>query len=143
MAELKTLVMGATSLELASAAVDRQSDELIAEKDMKIIGAAFHYTNNKGQDTKACVTRSGVYAEPGSYNPEEHMDTEHGVLFADRMSNPGETLWAERLSIFQMLQSGHYFMLEKGERIYAHIEHHNTHSSQVYSYTTDIVLYYY
>lgn len=143
MAELKTIVLKFTELDLVAGASVRFSDELIAEEDMKIIGCAMHYTNNLGQDSKIAVSRSGVYCEPGSYNPIEEMDTERGILFADRFSNPGNTTFAEKLSTWQMLPDGHYFMLEKGERIYAHVEHHNKHTSSGYSYTCDVVLYYY
>lgn len=143
MAELKTIVMGLVGSVLAAGDSVRFSDELIAEKNMKIVGAVFHYTNNLGQDTKAAVTRSGVYCEPGSYVSGEIMDTDNGVLFADRISNPENTVFAELFSRVHMLPDGHFFTLEKGERIYAHVEHHNKHGTTGYTFTTNIVIYYY
>ena len=140
MAELKTVVLHSEELSMAGNLTVKKSMELIAEQTMRIIGVLFCFTAFIGNDAKCCLTRTGTYTEPGSYVADEQMNTEDGVMFAARSVDGSETQ-PNMITFWEMLHSNHFFLLEKGERIYFHCGHHNN-SAATHSSSMDAIIFY-
>lgn len=141
MAELKTLVVHHSAGDISPGAEIWQTEEIVAEEDMKIVACGFGWTRSLGHQFNATVLRSGQQREHGSYQVGKQLRTEDGFLFAVNAINPLADLNTESWAL-QILPDSDYFMLEKGERIYVHFHMKNSHASLTYSCAGEAILYY-
>ncbi|MBA7549943.1 hypothetical protein ES705_42447 [subsurface metagenome] len=92
--------------------------EFIAIEDMYLIGCKHNVGGGPGpvQGT-CCVTLTGNALNAES--PMRHLGDETGYMWKFQNAGGYDTLTGDEGDI-QMLPSGEYFFIEKGERFYAH-----------------------
>ena len=141
MAELKTVVLHNVERSMAGNLTVENVEELVAEENMRIVGVLFGFTAFIGNDGKGALCRTGTFKQLASYVEEAEMETKDGVLFAARTVDGSETQ-PNMIVYWQMLPNGHYFYLEKGERIYLSAGHHNN-SAATHNSAIDCIIFYY
>jgi len=114
--------------------------EFIAEEDMYIIGCKHNVGGGPGPAQATCnVTKTGVAALAES--PMRHLGDEVGYMFKFESVGGHATLLGPEASL-QMLPSGEYFFIEKGERFYAHGKIYHGASGGAYDLAQAVLIYY-
>lgn len=143
MAQLKTIVVSVEN-NLASGASADTIEEIIADEDMKIVGAMFKHHENGGVWQTITVMRGGQFSVLGGYEAWKRVPkTTDQVMFCSSAIYHEDNKYADSMDArWQMLPQGEYFLLEEGERLYFHFFQSNEHASATYMMAGSCVIFY-
>ena len=141
MGDVKTIV-GHLHESLGPGANIEETDEIIAEEDMYIIGALFGCGTCGGAHVNQSVQRSGQHRRWADYHAGAMQSTEDGVMFGNIMIVIADNEYNDFRSNAMFLPRGSYFLVEKGERFYIHHWMQNEHATSTFELTSQVLIYY-
>lgn len=143
MAELKVLVVHNEALTLTAGEARRQTEEIIAEENMHIVGFIIGWALFTAMSCSVTICKAGIWKEMGSYTAGEALDpTDFPMFYYTIRANTTALPLTEGYQ-HMMLRDGDYYLIKKDDRFYCHFRHTNSHATSSYNSAGTIAILYY